>query len=69
MRRRNRESEEDYWARLAAEEAELARLNARPLWEKINDASDIHDLKVVLHEIVDELDTALASRGGFPLPR
>jgi hypothetical protein len=53
---KNRETDEQRWARLAAEEEELARLASRSLWHKIHDAESIYDLKEVLHEIVQRLD-------------
>ena len=45
------------------EERRVADLDWYMLIEEIE---DVHDAKRVLHEIVDRLDEALASRGGFP---
>lgn len=50
------------------DEEEQVRLNARSLFEKIEDCETVHDVKRVLHEIVNTLDDCLASRGGFPPP-
>jgi hypothetical protein len=52
----SRETDEEYWERLAAEEAEQARLASRSMWMKIHDAQDIHDLKDVLHELILKLE-------------
>lgn len=67
-RRGRRESQEDYDARMIAEEEERIRLESRSLFEKIEDCDSIYDIKEVLHFIVHELDECLASRGGFPRP-
>lgn len=50
------------------QEEEQARLEARSLFEKIEDCETVGDVKRVLHEIVNTLDDCLASRGGFPPP-
>lgn len=56
MRRRKREQTAEWSARLEAEEAEQRRREGRSMWEKINDADSIHDLKEVLHEIAEHLN-------------
>lgn len=66
--RRNRESREEYDARMILEEEERIRLESRSLYEKIEDCDSIYDVKEVIHFIVDELNECLASRGGFPRP-
>ena len=38
------------------EEAERTRLEARSIWEKIEDAESIHDLKPLLREIAERLE-------------
>jgi len=51
----DREREEEEWR--------VANLS---WYERIEEIDDIYAVKAVLHEIVDRLDQALASRGGFP---
>lgn len=36
-------------------EQEQARLEARPFWQKIDEAEDIHDLKPLLHAIAEKV--------------
>ena len=52
-RREKREREEQ--AAIKREE-EQARLEARPFWQKIEDAEDIHDLKPLLQAIAEKLE-------------
>jgi len=48
--KRERQAEE---ARL--EEERRAELEARPFWQKIEEAEDIHDLKPLLHAIAEKV--------------
>lgn len=64
QRRREERKREEEQADIARE-AEEQRVAGLTWYERIEEIEDIHDLKVVLHEIVEQLDDALASRGGF----
>lgn len=63
--RRRRELREEQEQREIEREAEERHVADLTWFERIEEISDIHDAKAVLHEIVDHLDDALASRGGF----
>jgi hypothetical protein len=67
-RQRNEEKRLEREAQSIKDEEERIRLESRSLYEKIEDCNSIHDVKELLHFIVDELDECLASRGGFPRP-
>lgn len=52
---RRAEKRENWLEEAARAEDEQARLDARSMFEKIESAQDIHDLKPILHEIVEKL--------------
>lgn len=67
--KRRRELRQEREERAAREQEERNRWDDLSLFEKIEECDSIYDVKRVLHEIVDELDRSLNSRGGFPAPR
>jgi hypothetical protein len=52
---RRRELRKEQEKRMIREEEERARLEARSMYMKIEDAEDIRDLKPILHEITERL--------------
>lgn len=62
-RREELRREQEQWE--IEREAEERRIADLTWFERIEEISDIHDAKAVLHEIVDHLDEVLISRGGF----
>lgn len=54
---RNAEKRREREEQSIREDKERARLEARSLYEKISDAQDVYDIKEVLFEMLERLET------------